>query len=223
MKNQIFQKLLLVVTAFTVSVFCAPNLLAKNSSAVASSTRIVQAASTSKTMPKLSYGVPQVLQLAHAKIGDSTIIAYIQNSGTVYSLDTSQIVYLKQQGISDAVIDAMINQRSRASAAAVQNTAPPTIANANNDQKAAVVAQPATTYVQTVPSSTVYVVPGYNYNSYYYSPYYYPYYGYYGWPYPLVSFSFGYGGGYWGGYHGGYHGRGYHGGRGHHGGGGHHH
>ncbi|MGA8181073.1 MAG: hypothetical protein WB792_13510 [Desulfobacterales bacterium] len=51
-------------------------------------------------MSLLSYGMPQVLQLAHAKISDSTIIAYIQNSGTVYNLDASQIVYLKQQGVS---------------------------------------------------------------------------------------------------------------------------
>jgi hypothetical protein len=70
------------------------------------------------------------------------------------------------------------------------------------------------TYVQPVPSSTVYVIPDtqtYNYDAYYYQPYYYPYYG--GWYYPPVSFSFGFGGGYrggWGGYHGGW--GGYHGG-----------
>jgi uncharacterized membrane protein YgcG len=221
MKNQIFQIFLLVIIVFTMSVFFAPNLLAQDYAAGKSGPSVAQAARAGRTAPQLSYGMPQVLQLAHAKISDSTIIAYIQNSGTVYNLDASQIVYLKQQGVSDAVIAAMINQRSRVSAAALDNTAPPT-----SGQTAAVVAQPATSYVQTVPSSTAYVVPD-TQSYYYYSPYYYPYYGYYWWPYPVVSFSFGYGGGYWGGYHGGYHhgggGGGYRGGGGYHGGGGHHH
>jgi hypothetical protein len=80
------------------------------------------------------------------------------------------------------------------------------------------VAQPTVTYVQTVPSSTVYVIPDtqtYQYYNNYYPAYgYYPYYG--RWCYPAVSFSFGFGGGYRGGYyHGGWGGgyrAGYHGG-----------
>jgi hypothetical protein len=204
MKNIRFQKLLLAIIAFTVSVFFALNLLAQDSSAETSSPKVAPAANAGQTAPQVSYGMSQVLQLAHAKIGDSTIIAYIKNSGRVYSLDASQIVYLKQQGLSDAVIAAMINQRSSATAAEMQNTAPSNSTNANGGQTAAVVAPPASTYS----SSTVYVVP--DTQRYYYSPYYYPYYGYYWWPYPVVSFSFGYGGGYGGGYHGGYHGGGGH-------------
>ncbi|HEV2319981.1 MAG TPA: hypothetical protein VGV18_09535, partial [Verrucomicrobiae bacterium] len=45
----------------------------------------------------LSPADAQVLQLTQAKISDGTIITYIQNSGTVYGLNASQIVYLKQQ------------------------------------------------------------------------------------------------------------------------------
>jgi hypothetical protein len=221
MKNQIFKKLLLAMSAIMASMFFAPNLFAQNYPAGTNRPNVAPAASAKQTVPQLSYGVPEVLQLARAKISDRTIIAYIRNSGTVYRLNASQIVYLKQQGLSEAVIAAMINQRSR-SAAAMQNTAPPTGANADSNQTATVVAPPATTYVQTVPSSTVYVVPGtqsYYYSPYYYSPYYYPYYGYDWWPFPAISFSFGYGGGRWGGYHGGYHhgfGGGYHGGGGYH-------
>ena len=201
MKNQNFKKLLVVISAFTASVFFAQNLWAQDYSAGTSKSNVIPVTSDSQTVPKLSYGVPQVLELAHAKIGDSTIIAYIRNSGMVYRLDASQIVYLKQQGVSEAVIDAMINQRPRTSAT---------------------VAQPPTSYVQTVPSSTVYVIPD-TQTYYYYSPYYYPYYGYYGWPYPAISFSFGFGGGHWGGYHGRYNYGGGHRGGGFHGGGGHHH
>ena len=210
MKHRSFQKLLLAITAFTVSVSFAPNLLAQHNSAGTGSSNVVPAASVRQTVPKLSYGVSQILQLTRAKIGENTIIAYIRNSGTVYRLDASQIVYLKQQGVSEAVIAAMINQHSTASAAAVQNTAPPANTNADSDQTDTVVGQPSTAYVQTVPSSTVYVVPD-TQSYYYYSPYYYPYYGYYGWPFPEILFSFGY----WGGDHGGYHyGGGYHGGGG---------
>jgi hypothetical protein len=198
MKNQRFQKLLLVITAFTASVFFAQNLWAQDTSAGTSKPNVVPPPSASRPLPKLSYGVPQVLELTHAKIGDSTIIAYIRNSGIVYRLDASQIIYLKQQGVSEAVIAALINQRPRASATAT------------------VAGQPATTYAQSVPSSTAYVVP-YTQSYYYYSPYYYPYYGYYGWPFASIFFSFGYGGGHWRGYHGGYHYRGGHHGAGFHG------
>jgi hypothetical protein len=158
--------------------------------------------------------VPQVLQLSQAKIGESTIVAYIQNSGTIYSLNASEIIYLKQQGVSDAVITTMLNQRQRATQAAAQ-TAPPVPAAATTSQPGSAgtstaVAQPSGTCVQTVPSSTIYVIPDtqtYNYDAYFYQPYYYPYYG--GWYYPPVTFSFGFGGGYYhgggGGYHGYYH------------------
>jgi uncharacterized membrane protein YgcG len=165
-----------------------------------------------QTVPQLSYGVPQVLQLAQAKVSDSTIIAYIHNSGYSYGLDANQIIYLRQQGVSDAVINTMLTQPKNA-AANVQTAPPPA------DQSSTAVVQPTVTYVQSAPASSVYVVPNtqtYYYDSTYYQPYYYPYYGY-----PAVSLSFGFGGG-WGGYHGG---GGWHGGGGgfHGGGGGWHH
>ena len=164
-----------------------------------------------QTAPQLSDGVPQVLQLAQAKVSDSTIIAYIHNAGYSYGLDANQIIYLRQQGVSDAVINTMLTQPKNA--AATVQTAPPIA-----DQSSTATVQPTVTYVQSAPASSVYVVPDtqtYYYDSTYYQPYYYPYYGY-----PAVSLSFGFGGG-WGGYHGG----GWHGGGGgfHGGGGGWHH
>lgn len=202
MKNQYLQKILLLITAITASMFFAQYSLAANTAGGTDSTGASKTAGTAQAGPKLSYGVSQVLQLAHAKISDGTIIAYIRNSGTVYKLDASQIVFLKKQGLSDAVIAAMINHGSSATAAVTQNTVQEKSANAKSDQTVAVVAPPSTTYV----------VP-YTQSYYYYSPYYYPY-GYYGWQYPpVVSFSFGFGG-HGGGYHGGFHG-GFHGGGGH--------
>ena len=165
-----------------------------------------------------SYGVSQIIQLSKAKVSEDTIVNYIRNSGSSYGMDASQIVYLKQQGVSDAVINTMLNQPRQMAQAAPQPAYP------TASSTATVVAQPATPYV---PPSSVYVIPDtqtyQHYNNYYQPSYgYYPYYS--GWNYPAVSFSFGFGGGYRGGYYrggwgGGYRG-GYHGGGGFRGGGG---
>lgn len=156
-----------------------------------------QDAATTITAPPLSPAAAQVLQLAQAKVGDDTIIAYIQNSGVIYGLDANQIVYLKQQGVSSPVINTMLNQRTRLATTGAQ----PDNSTATAAQSSTAVAQPTVTYVQTVPSSSVYVVPDtqtYDYDTYYYQPYYYPYYA---WPYPVVSLSFGFGGHWSGGYY----------------------
>ncbi|HEY3931475.1 MAG TPA: hypothetical protein VGM58_03805 [Verrucomicrobiae bacterium] len=197
MKTQDFQKPLLVIAAVSVLFFLAGDAVAQDSTAsTAAPLASVQ------TAPQLSYGVSQIVQLAQAKVGDSTIIAYIQNSGNSYGLNAGQIIYLRQQGVSDGVINVMLNQRN--------NNSPQQNSSDTSAQTSTAMAQPTVTYVQTIPSSSVYVIPDtqtYNYNAWYYSqPYYYPYYA---WPYPAVSLSFGFGGRWGGGY---YHGGGWHGG-----------
>lgn len=175
----------------------------------------VAAAETSfaQTDVQLPYGAPQVLQLAKAGINDGTILTYIQNSGTIYNLNADQIVYLKQQGVSDTVINAMINQRTAVAAqnavAAQTTAAAPATTIQNNYNYAPAPEQSAvtTTYVQTVPSSSIYVIPDSRTYAYYnYWPYSYPrYYGYYGYySYPTVSVSLGFGGFRYGGWHGSY-------------------
>jgi hypothetical protein len=203
MKTFNFQKTFLAVIAAAGLALSTLNVVAQNSPV--------------NTAPSLAYGVPQILQLAQAKVGDDTIIAYIRNSGNNYGLDANQIIYLRQQGISDNVITAMLSQPKIAPAQPA--TQPQTSSAA---QPSATYAPPATAYVQTAPSPTVYVIPDtqtYYYDAYYAQPYYYPCYA---WPYPAVSFSFGVGGGFRGGFHGGFHGGGFHAG-GSHGGGGWHH
>src|ERR1035441_417744 len=207
MKIKYFQNLLLAIAAVSAFAFTAGNVSAQEPTTAA------QPAAASQPAPQLSYGVPQVLQLAQAKVSDGIIVNYIQNSGTIYSLKADEIVYLKQQGVSDAALNAMLNQRSRLTG----STEPSTTTDSSTTASAQTytTAAPAVNYVQTAPSSTVYIIPDtqtYQYDAWYYGgyPYYgYPYYGgYYGWP--AVSLSFG-----WGGYHGG----GYHGGGGFHDGG----
>jgi hypothetical protein len=204
MKTKNLQSLFLAIAAGAALAFTAGNVAAQDSTATTA-----QPAAASQPAPQLSYGVPQVLQLEQAKISDGVIVSYIQNSGTIYSLKADEIVYLKQQGVSDNVLNAMLNQRSRltGSTEPATTTASPTTASTQTYAPAA--PAPTVTYDQpTAPPSTVYVIPDtqtYQYDTYYYSayPYYsYPYYGgYYGWP--GVSLSFGWGGYYGGGYRGG--------------------
>jgi hypothetical protein len=154
-----------------------------------------QPAAVSASAPQLAYGVPQILQLSQAKVGDDTIIAYIKNSGNSYGLNADQIIYLRQQGVSDAVITTMLSQPKLAAVApnpAISEPQPPAPAVA---QVSTATVAPTVTYVQTVPATT-----------YYYQPYYYPAYA----VYPAVSLSFGWGGGWHGGGYGRWHGGGWH-------------
>jgi len=205
MKTRNLQSLLLAIAAVAAFAFTAGNVAAQDSAATTA-----QPAAASQPAPQLSYGVPQVLQLEQAKVSDGVIVNYIQNSGTIYSLKADEIVYLKQQGVSDNVLNAMLNQRGRLAGSSEPAATTPSPTAASVQTYAPAAPAPAVIYEQqAAPPSTVYVIPDtqtYQYDTYYYSgyPYYsYPYYGgyYNGWP--AVSLSFGWGGYYGGGYHGG--------------------
>ena len=132
--------------------------------------------SPADTAPPLAYGVPQILKLQQAKVTDDVIIAYIHNSGGSYGLDADQIIYLRQQGISDKVLTTMLAQPRPASMSA--STAPPPV-NSYATEAPVAYAQPAPAYVQPA-SSSVYVMPN---NQIYYSSGYFSYYPYYYYPY----------------------------------------
>src|SRR4051794_3607641 len=57
---------------------------------------------------KLPYGVEDVVKLTKAQVGEEIILSYVQNSGTVYNLTPHEIVYLRDQGVSNPVINAMV-------------------------------------------------------------------------------------------------------------------
>jgi hypothetical protein len=220
----------------------AASLVAFNATAqtpAPTETPAVTPAAADSTAVKLPYGVEDVVKLSRAQVSEDVILNYIHNTGTIYNLSPSDIVYLRNQGVSDGVINTMLAQRQNVPAqAAAQSAAAAPQPQASPDARWAAAAQApqqyAPTYVQAAPTyveaqptaapaSTVYVIPyaggGYGYaNSYpYYYGGYYPYYG----PSVVVGFGYGWGGHYGGYYHGGYYG-GYHGGRyygGYHGGG----
>jgi hypothetical protein len=178
---------------------------------------------------KLPYGVADVLKLSQAQISEDIIVNYVQNSGTIYNLAPGDIVYLRNQGVSDRVLNTMLDQKGRVAGSAagsgpqvVASAGPaagmPAPAPAPAPVEAAPPAPapgpgpaPGTAAVEapmTPPASSVYVIPYPAATSAYYGSYYYPYgYGYpyaYSYPYPYywgprVSVGVRIGGGYWGG------------------------
>lgn len=131
-------------------------------------------------------GVPDILKLVRANLSDDTIVAYVKNTGQHYTLNAGEIIMLKQQGVSDQVLNAML-----------QN--PVATAQPRPAVQPTYVVQPA--YVATTPA---YSYPYYSsYNPFYYLP-------------PIsLSFGWSSGGSYWGGgWHGGgwNYGGGWHGG-----------
>ncbi|HUJ11774.1 MAG TPA: glycine zipper domain-containing protein [Verrucomicrobiae bacterium] len=68
-------------------------------------------------------GLADIKALAKAGVSDEVIISQIRNSGTVYRLTTAEIIDLKDSGVSERVIDFMINTPSIAPSPSA--TAPP--------------------------------------------------------------------------------------------------
>jgi len=223
MKTNFFGNLAVGVACAGVA-FSLSSAAAQDASTAATASAAAPATAEAPATPQLAYGASQILQLAQAKVGDDTIIAYIHNSGNSYALSAEQIIYLQQQGLSTSVLNAMLSQPKTGGLAYLPPAAaaPPTESPAI-DAQAAYDAQPAASTATVGPAITAidpsaaaaaavsyyptYYCPPYAY------PYYYPAYGYYGF-YPGVSVSIGWGRG-WrgGGFHGGgFHGGGFHGG-----------
>jgi outer membrane lipoprotein SlyB len=69
--------------------------------------------SSPQTMRRIERGAPLTLAdvkaLSRAGVSDDIIISQIRNSRTVFYLNTSEIIELKEAGVSNRVIDTMIN------------------------------------------------------------------------------------------------------------------
>lgn len=191
MKTNHLQKMVavLAVTSMTLSGITA---MAQSSSVATT----VPPAAVSAPAPELFYGVPQILKLVQAKVSDDTIIAYIRNSGNGYPLNADQIIYLRQQGVSDAVLTVMLNQ-PRTGALPKPTTLAPVTSSAYAEQVPTATVAPQVTYVQSVPDTV-----------YYSQPYYYYYYPSCAWYPPVTYYYYGWGRGWHGGWHGGWRGGG---------------
>ena len=153
---------------------------------------------------QLSRGAEDILKLSRAKVGDDVIVAFIEGGSRRFDLTASEIVRLRNEGVSDRVLAAMVNPQSTPALAPQsppQPAAPATAVSVNAAQDAA--------GNTPAPAATVYVVPTSAPASY--APY--PYY--YGYPYPAVSVGIGFGTGWGYGYYGGCYRGGYYGGYSH--------
>ena len=230
MKNRFSWRPLFLVAGLALMVCLALPLAAQQaSSAVANPSVASDTASATQNQPKpapVSYGVAEIMKLTRAHIHDDIIVAFIKNPSKSYDLSVPEIVYLNKEGVSDRVINAML-EKGKKNVPEVAQTEPPPASQPAPAPAAATppptYEQAPTTYVQSapvyVPSSTVYVAPPVSPSYVYYDNYPYYYGGYYGgyWGYPYSSLSFSYGiGGYRGGFRGGsFYGGGYRGGGSH--------
>jgi hypothetical protein len=212
MKERISVRLGLAAVGLALAGLCAVNVAAEDFQKSTAASNNAEAATFPKAAPvQLSTGTWDVLKLVQSKVGDDTTIAFINSSGASYGLGAPEIIYLREQGVSERVITAMLTQHKTAAAhaPAPANTvwaAAPAPSSTTEAAAAPAYSQPTTVYVTPPAQSYVNYYPSY--------PYYYPYYS-------PVSLSFGIGFGYYGGCYGGYYcgGGGYHGG--YHGGGSH--
>src|SRR5882762_7230072 len=111
---------------------------------------VVQATRSPAPLP---YGVEDILKLSKAKVSEEVVVSYIQNSGTIYNLKAQDIVYLRDEGVSDHIVSVMLGQSKYVAAN------PPAYAPPQPVQPMA----PAQDYVQpapvyTQPASSVYVI-----------------------------------------------------------------
>ena len=60
-------------------------------------------AATDTAPVRLPYGVEDILKLSHAQVSEDDTLNFIHNSGAIYNLSPSDIVYLRNQGVSDRV------------------------------------------------------------------------------------------------------------------------
>jgi len=152
----------------------------------------------------LPYGADEVVKLSRGQISDDLILSYVQNSGIAYSLSPDDIVRLRNEGVSDRVINSMLDQHNKAMEVAQRAANPAPVYRDNgtdsasgysaSETAAAPVQGPVVEAPLTPSGSSAYVIPyrptTYSAYGYYPYPYYSPYY--YGGP--VVSFRFGFGG-----------------------------
>jgi hypothetical protein len=82
------------------------------------------------TEVRLPYGADKIVEMSQAQISDDVIVGYVRGSSTVYDLTPDEVILLKQEGVSDPVVQAMLDKSKPAETAAqsdqpqVQESAP---------------------------------------------------------------------------------------------------
>ncbi len=71
-------------------------------------TALAQAPGTAPA-PQVSPAAAEVVKLASSGVGDDVVVAYIRNSQSAFDLNADQLLYLKDVGLSQQVITAMLD------------------------------------------------------------------------------------------------------------------
>jgi hypothetical protein len=163
-------------------------------------------------MARLSPSAREVIKMSDSGMDAGLLQSYVENSSSVYTLTSDDVIFLHEQGIPSSVITAMLQRSARVRdqvAASTPPPAPPAPAAApapvyQQVQQPAptyIVQQPAPapiivpgpSYTYAAPSSVIYVGSGYS--SYCYPRYSRPYFGFHyssGWNSPHFYGGFGY-------------------------------
>jgi len=64
-----------------------------------------------QTTTNLAPGLQEVIKLSKAQMGDDVILGYINKSGTTFNLTADDILYLKDQGVSQPVLSALLQAK----------------------------------------------------------------------------------------------------------------
>jgi hypothetical protein len=73
----------------------------------------------------LSPALQEVVKLSKAQMGDDVIIGFIKKSGTAYQISAEDILSLKEQGVSQPVISALLQAQPAAPTPVAPQPAPP--------------------------------------------------------------------------------------------------
>jgi surface antigen len=58
-------------------------------------------------------GITDIVQMSQAHVSDDVIISQIRTTGSVFRLSSNDTIWLKQQGVSDAVVTEMLASANR--------------------------------------------------------------------------------------------------------------
>jgi hypothetical protein len=137
-----------------VAAIAAVALLNHFTASAAEQPPVVSAASAVQISPN----VAEVLKLTSARVGDEIVVAFVGSSKHTYVLGANEIVYLREQGVSDRVITAMLEQHKQAPETWTASTPPQ---NNNSAASASYIAQPSTSHIAAPSTTTSYVAPAY--------------------------------------------------------------
>lgn len=106
----------------------------------------------------LSFGSEEILQLAQAGVDADKLRAFVRSSHLDYDLGAAGIVYLRQHGVPDAVVYAMLQQTKH-----TIDEAEEAVARQDQAAEAAAFARQAAYYWQTYGLQTLEPLPDYSY------------------------------------------------------------